>query len=307
MSVFKRLAVLCLTALCIVSFAGCGADNSSDKVYYLNWKETDGFTGQIKDKFLAEANSAGIEVEVKECNGDANTQLDQLNEAIKEKPGAIVLLATDGDGIVPTVEKANEAGIPVFITNRDVNGGKVYSVMSDERQAGQMQGEYMAKNLPPNAEIVYLEGEKGNAGSIARWEGFKEACLDKRPDIKLLAKTIGNWSKAEAMCDMTLWLQLFPKIDGVVAANDDMALGAMQALKANNRLSGCLVSGVDATDAALKAVQQGDMAQTVKQNADGLADGLFQLISASLKGQTVENMTVSFTPITKDNVAQFIK
>lgn len=307
MSVFKKLAVLCLTVLCMAGFSGCGSGNSSNKVYYLNWQEKDGFTGQIRDKFLAEAKSAGIDVEVKECNADANIQLDQMKEAIKEKPGAIVLLATDGDGIVPTVEKANEAGIPVFITNRTVSGGKFYSVMSDDRQAGQMQGEYMAKNLPPDAKIVYLEGENGNAGSVARWEGFKEACLDKRPDIKLLSKAVGNWSTAEAMCDMTLWLQLFPQIDGVVAANDGMALGAVQALKASNRLNGCLVSGVDATDDALKAVQQGEMSQTVKQNSDGLADGLFQLISASLKGQSIENMTVYFTPITKDNVAQFIK
>ena len=111
-----------------------------------------------------------------------------------------------------------------------------------------IQGTINEQPFAANYTEVNHHGKTHSAGG--RWAayfeglGFKEACLDKRPDIKLLAKTIGNWSKAEAMCDMALWLQLFPKIDGVVAANDDMAIGAMQALKANNRLSGCLVMQV---------------------------------------------------------------
>ena len=276
--------------------------------YYLNHRDGDGFTDVIKNSFDAKAKAAGIQVEFKDAKGDCALQEDQLNEAIAAKPSAIVLLAVDGAAIVPTVEKANAAGIPVFITNRTVAGGTFVSSMSDDREAGRMQGEYMAKHLPQGAKIVYFEGEESHSASAARWAGFKETCLDKRPDIQLLSSAVGNWNTSDALRDMTLWLKLFPQIDGVVAANDGMAIGAVQALKDAGRLNGCLVSGVDATPDALKLVQAGEMSQTVKQDAVGQADGLFTLIDSCLKGKMpTENITVPFTSITKDNIAQFVK
>ena len=75
-----------------------------------------------------------------------------------------------------------------------------------------MQGEYMAKHLPQGAKIVYFEGEESHSASAARWAGFKETCLDKRPDIQLLSSAVGNWNTSDALRDMTLWLKLFPQI-----------------------------------------------------------------------------------------------
>ncbi|MBQ1920588.1 MAG: sugar ABC transporter substrate-binding protein, partial [Selenomonas sp.] len=256
------LLLVLAAAFCL---AGCGSTSSSGKVYYLSHRDGDAFTDLIKSNFDAKAKSSGIEVEYFDAKGDANLQIDQLKAAIEAKPGAIVLLAVDGTAIVPVVEKANEAGIPIVITNRGLNGGKFISCMANERQAGIMQGEYMAKNLPPNAKVVYLEGESGFAGSEERKAGFKEACLDKRPDIQLLASTVGNWSTADALKNVTLWTKLFPQIDGVIAANDGMAIGAVQALRDAGRLNGCLVSGVDAVESALQLVKKGEMAQTVQQ------------------------------------------
>ena len=87
-----------------------------------------------------------------------------------------------------------------------------------------------------------------------------------------------------------------------------MAVGAVQALKDAGRLNGCLVSGVDAVDDALKLIASGEMSQTVKQDADALAEGVFKLTDACLKGTIpTENITVDFTPITKENIAQFRK
>ena len=309
MRLSKKLMVLFLAVITVMSVAACGGGGSgSGKVYYLNHKDGDGFTDLIKDSFDAKAKSAGMSVEFRDAKGDGNLQIDQLKEAIAAKPSAIVLLAVDGTAIIPTVEKANEAGIPIVITNRGLAGGKYISSMSDDKEAGRMQGEYMAKNLPQGAKIVYLEGETGHTGSMARWEGFKEACLDKRPDVQLLTRAVANWSTADAIKDMTLWLKLFPQIDGVVAGNDGMAVGAVQALKDANRLNGCLVTGVDATADALKLIQAGEMSQTVKQDAAGQADGLFTLIDSCLKGKVpTENITVPFTSITKENIAQFAK
>ena len=306
---FRALLGLMLIAMTMLCFSGCGGGGSaSGTVFYLSHQDGDGFTDMIRKSFANKAQSAGIPVEFRDAKGDVSLQIDQMKEAIEAKPGAIVLLAVDATALVPMVEKANEAGIPIIITNRGLNGGKYLSCMVDEKQAGIMQGEYMAKHLPPNAKVVYLEGEKGFEGSVLRWQGFKEACLDKRPDVQLLASTSANWSNSDALRNVTLWTKLFPEIDGVIAANDNMAIGAVQALKDANRLEGCLISGVDAVDEALKLIENGEMSQTVKQDTNALADGAFRLVDACLKGNAAtENIVVDFQSITKDNLAQFRK
>ena len=311
MSLSKKLLVLCLAVIAAVGFCACGgkqgAGNAAGKkVIFAAHSEASGFTGKLYDGISSKLQSIGAEVEFLDGKGDANLQIDQLNEAISQKPAAIILLAVDGTAVIPTVEKANEAGIPIIATNRDLNGGKFVSVMSDERQAGRLQGEYMARHLPQGARLVYLMGESSQSGAIQRWEGFKEACLDKRPDVQLLARADGNWSTAEGLKNMTLWLKLFPQINAVAAGNDDMALGAVKALKAANRMDGVLVSGVDATDDAIKAIEAGDMSQTVKQDAGRSVDEIFTLMQAFLNGdKPTENVVVPFIESTKDNVAQF--
>ena len=168
-----------------------------------------------------------------------------------------------------------------------------------------MQGEYMAAHLPPNAKIVYLQGDGTQSSAVGRWEGFKEACLDKRSDIQLLSFVDAGWSKAEALKTMSLWMSMFPEINGVVAGNDEMALGAVAALKGANRLEGCLVTGVDATPSGLAAVAAGEMVQTIKQDAKGQGEGALALAEGFLKGAPPSgDMAVPFTSITRDNAAQ---
>ena len=294
-----------LPAICIC-IAGCGlTGSSSDRVIYANYDDADGFCAQIKDAFANKAKADGIQVEFLDAKGDGNMQIDQLNEAISSGAGAIILLAADGSSIVKTIEKANDAGIPVITVNRSVAGGRVLRSYSDDKEAGRMQGEYMAAHLPPNAKIVYLQGDGTQSSAVGRWEGFKEACLDKRSDIQLLSFVDAGWSKAEALKTMSLWMSMFPEINGVVAGNDEMALGAVAALKGANRLEGCLVTGVDATPSGLAAVAAGEMVQTVKQDAKGQGEGALALAEGFLKGSPPSgDMAVPFTSITRDNAAQ---
>lgn len=300
---FKAAAAAC-GMLALLTLPGCGSQGGAgQKVYFVAHADATGFTGLLYEG--VKSRMQGAEVEFLNANGDPNLQIDQLKAAIEEKPAAIVLLAVDGNAVIPAVEKANEAGIPVIATNRDLNGGTFANVASDEAQAGRLQGEYMAKHLPQGAKVVYLMGESRQSGAIARWEGFKAACLDKRPDIQLLAKADANWSEAEGLKDMTLWLQIYPQIDAVVCGNDNMALGALHALKAAGK-SGVLISGVDAVDDALKAVAAGDMSQTVKQDADKTAEAIAALLQKSLSGTApTDDVKVPFTEITRDNISQF--
>ena len=301
----KKWGLLLVPAACL-GLLGCGLTGvRSERIIYANYDDRDGFCAQIKDAFAAKAKADGIDVEFLDAKNDGNMQIDQLNEEIGKGAGAIILLAVDGSSIVKTIEKANDAGIPIITVNRSVAGGRVLRAYSDDVKAGRMQGAYMAANLPLNAKIVYLQGDATQGSAVGRWEGFKEACLDKRPDIQLLSFVDAGWSKAEALKTMTLWMKMFPEINGVVAGNDEMALGAIAALKGANRLSGCLISGVDATPAGLAAVKAGEMAQTVKQDAKAQGEGALTLAEGFLKGDPPSgDLAIPFTSITVDNIAQ---
>ena len=307
----KRMMALLLTGMVALAAAGCGglSGSSGKMIAFVSHDEAAGFPGALYEGIKAKAEGQGYSVEFTNAGMDSSAQIDQMNEIIAKKPAAIVLLPVEASALTPSVEKANKEGIPVLVTNRDIAGGKTAQVHSDERQAGRLQGEFMAKNLRQGAKIVYFMGDSAQASARERWEGFKEACLDKRPDIEVVASTDAGWSKTEAMKNMTLWLRVFPQIDAIVSGNDDMALGGIAAMKAAGRFnSGILVTGVDAGDEAVKAVAAGDMSQTIKQDADQSADTILSLIQKMIQGgQSSEDEKVPFIEITKSNVASFLK
>ena len=307
----KRMMALLLTGMVALAAAGCGglSGSSGKMIAFVSHDEAAGFPGALYEGIKAKAEGQGYSVEFTNAGMDSSAQIDQMNEIIAKKPAAIVLLPVEASALTPSVEKANKEGIPVLVTNRDIAGGKTAQVHSDERQAGRLQGEFMAKNLRQGAKIVYFMGDSAQASARERWEGFKEACLDKRPDIEVVASADAGWSKTEAMKDMTLWLRVFPQIDAIVSGNDDMALGGIAAMKAAGRFnSGILVTGVDAGDEAVKAVAAGDMSQTIKQDADQSADTILSLIQKMIQGgQSSEDEKVPFIEITKSNVASFLK
>ena len=287
---------------------GCGGGGGGDSVAYLCFDRSDAFGGTlIGNAFEKAASGKGLNVTYYDAKGDANLQVDQIREVMANGTKTIVLLATDGDIMGTEVEKANAAGITVITVNRGVNGGEHFDVMSDDLEAGKLQGEYMAKNLPQGATVAYLEGDNTNASARKRWEGFKASCLDRRSDITLLDMQDGGWSKTEGMKITALWLTLFPKIDAIVCGNDQMALGAVLALKTAGRLQECKVSGVDAVDDALKAIAAGEMVQTIKQDAEKQAEGAADLAATAVSGGSLSNITVPFVEITKENLSQYAK
>ena len=302
----KVSSIIIAMLLTITLLTGCGGSSGGGDAY-VNFDDSDVFVNIIKTEFEKGASSKGLNVEYFDAKGDINLQIDQMKEVLAGDYKVIVLIAADGKLIVPMVEQANAAGITVITINRSISGGEHVDVFSDEAEAGKMQADYLATTLPQGANIVYLEGEGNQTNAIARWEGFSKGIAAKRPDVQILDMQSANWSKVEAMKIMIQWLSLFPKIDGVVCGNDQMALGAISALKAANRLQGCQVTGVDAVDDALKAVANGEMVQTIKQDAAKQGAGAVALAEEALKGQKPSNVNVPFVSITKENLSQFTK
>jgi inositol transport system substrate-binding protein len=298
-------------AACAVLIAvGSGAAFAQTKKFvvgYANLADTDVFTMSRKNAFIEAAKAdANVSVSFADAGGDASKQLDQIDNFIAQKVNAIVIVPVDYQGIVPGVEKANKAGIPVIALGIESAGGKFTFVGSKNVDAGRMQGEFMAKQLPKNAQIVYLQGQPGLYHSKERLEGFTKA-LAGRTDVKVLANLPANYDRAEGMKVTEDWVQKFPKFDALIAANDQMALGAVQALKTAGR-KGVLVSGIDGTTDALNAIKSGDMGQSIFQNAKGQAQGAFEVVQMVQKGQPLpKEKLIAFESITKENVTNYSK
>jgi len=273
-------------------------------VGYANLADTDVFTMSRKNAFIAAAKAdPSVKISFADANGDISKQIDNF---IAQKVGAIIVVPVDYQGIVPGVEKANKAGIPVIALGIESAGGKYTFVGSKNLDAGRMQGEYMAKVLPKNAKIVYLQGQPGLYHSKERLEGFTKA-LASRSDVKILANLPANYDRAEGMKVTEDWVQRFPQFDALIAANDQMALGALQALKAANR-KGVMISGIDGTTDALVAIKSGEMSQSIFQNAKGQAEGAYKVVKMTMEGKPLpKEMLIPFESIVKDNVANYLK
>lgn len=159
--------------------------------------------------------------------------------------------------------------------------------------------------LPENANIVYLQGTLGLYHSNERLAGFTEA-LD-RADVTVLATQSANYDRALGMTTMEDWIQSFPEIHGVVAANDQMALGAREALLAAGRES-VLISGVDGMPDMLQAIADGTASHSVFQNASAQAAAAVEVLALIRAGGEVPAETiVPFEPITAENVAAYMQ
>lgn len=187
-------------------------------------------------------------------------QLSQVEDVIVKKPDAIVFTPVDYKAMVPSVEKINQAGIPVVnITDRSAGGKFVAFVGADDHRLGLETARYLIKTLGGKGNLVILEGVKGSLTSIDRVRGFNEA-ISEAPGVKLLASQPGNYQRLQALQVMENLLQSYPSIDGVLAGNDAMATGAIEALDGAARKA--LVTGINGTQEAIDAIKSGKMLAT---------------------------------------------
>ena len=305
----RRTFGLMLACAVSMSAIACDAAYAADKfvVGYANMADTDVFVMARKTAFIDAAKAdPNLDIRFSDANNDISKQLDQIDNFIAQKVNAIVVVPVDYEGIVPGVEKANKAGIPIIALGIQSAGGKYTFVGSKNIDAGRMQGVFMKENLPKDAKILYLQGTPGLYHSAERLKGFTEAL--QRPDVKILATQTGDYDRAEGMKVTEDWIQSFPKFDAIVAANDQMALGALQALTAADRAKGVLISGIDGVPDALKAIADGEMAQSIFQNAKGQAVAAFAVVEDIKAGKPApDEKLVPFESITKENVKNYMK
>ena len=249
----------------------------------------------------AEANN--IELVWNSANNDVSTQASQVDSLINQGVDAIIVVPVQADSLAPQVAAAKEKNIPLLAVNAALETPDLAgNVQPDDVAAGEQEMQMMADKLGGRGNIVILQGPLGGSGEINRGKGIDNV-LAKYPDIKVLAKDTANWKRDEAVNKMKNWISSFgPEINGVVAQNDDMGLGALQALKESGR-TGVPIVGIDGIEDGLNAVKSGEFIGTSLQNGTVELSAGLAVANAIVKGEDVNTEPVYIMPaITQENV-----
>jgi inositol transport system substrate-binding protein len=255
------------------------------------------------------ATQSNVELVMVDSKEDVATQLAQVENFVTQQVDAIVVVAANTDAADPMTKAAQDAGIPLVYVNRlpsNLPEGISY-VGSDSIQAGIMQAEWLAEQLGGKGNVVIMNGNLAQEAAQKRTEGEKQV-FAKFPDIKIIREDTGNWSRDQGLALMENWLASGDQIDAVASNNDEMAIGAIQAIDAAGKLGEILVGGVDASPDALQEMDKGRLNVTVFQNAKGQGEGGIKVAIALARGETVDQITwVPFELVTPENYKNYMQ
>lgn len=201
-----------------------------------------------------------------ERDGDVEGQIRIMEDLIQRGVDAIVIVPIDSQGIVAGIERANQADVPVFVSNTRAFGGEFLTFAGIDHVAmAEEMGKYVVKRLGGKGKIIELEGTTGAQSSIDRKTGFANI-FSKEPGIQVLARTTADYNRAKGMQVTEDLLVRYKDIDAIVAYNDSMALGAVEAVKAAGRLGEIMITGTDGNKDALDSIKKGELTATVDSN-----------------------------------------
>src|SRR5688500_14534610 len=254
------------------------------------------------------ATQPGVELVMVDSKEDVATQLGQVENFVAQNVDAIIVIAANTDAADPMTKAAQDAGIPLVYVNRlpsNLPEGISY-VGSESIQAGIMQAEWLAEQLGGKGNVVIMNGDLAQEAAQKRTEGEKQV-FAKYPDITIIREDTGNWSRDQGLALMENWLASGDQIDAVAANNDEMAIGALQAIEAAGKLGEILVGGVDASPDALQEMDKGRLDVTVFQNAKGQGEGAIKVAIALARGEQVEQITwIPFELVTPEKYKQYM-
>jgi len=214
----------------------------------------------------ATAEELGYEATVAAHKGDTNVESNLVDAAITNGAKAIILDPANADGSIGVVKKATEAGIPVFLVNAEINesGIAIAQLVSNNAQGAALGAVTWQALVKEDAKFVEFFGNPADNNAATRSNGYNTV-LDQYPGLEKVAQEVANWDRTQGYNKMQSIIQANPVIDAVIAGNDEMALGAIAALKEAGRLDGVVVGGFDGSPDAVEAIRAGEMAYTVLQ------------------------------------------
>ncbi len=264
--------------------------------------------GKLGVESVAKAN--GATVLWNSAHMDVNTQISQMQQFINQKADAIVIAAVNSSTLGPQVAAAKAAGIPVVITNLTVTPQTQKDAVSyvgpDDVAAGANEATHLIDAIHGKGGVVVLQGPLGQSGEIDRTKGIRQA-LAKHPDVTLLAIQPANWKRTEAYSVAQDFLSRYgSKISGVIAENDDMAIGTIQALREKGLAGRIPVVGVDGIKDGMRAVRDGNQIETNLQDGPLELGMAMQVAINHVQGKPIPSTALFIMPeITKGNVSHF--
>ena len=257
----------------------------------------------------------GVSLQIEDAKDDVSKQLSQVQNFIANKVDAIIVNPVDTSATPAITKLAAEAGVPLVYVNRlpadlDQLGPKASAVVSDEKESGTYEAQQICKLLGGKGDILVIEGQLSNQAAVQRTKDVHEVIATPEcSGIKIVAEQTANWDRTQGQNLMTNWLSKGMKFDAVVSNNDEMAIGAIQAMKAAGvDTKKAIVGGVDATQDALASMKAGDLKVTVFQNAAGQGKGAVDTALALASGKTVDRwVKIPFELVTPDNLDKYAK
>ncbi|TFC80764.1 D-ribose ABC transporter substrate-binding protein [Cryobacterium sp. TMS1-20-1] len=310
-SSFLKIAALTATAaLILAGTTACGrggAEASGDKIVLAISTLNNPFFVELRDGAEAAAAEAGVELSIVDAQNDSATQANQLATAASSGAQAVIINPVDSDAAASAVGDLITAGIPVIGVDRTVTGVDLASLVASDNVAGGRQAaDELAKAMGEAGTVIHLQGVAGTSASRERGAGFEEGML-AYPGITVVATQTANFDRAAALDVTTNLLQSNPGVTGLFAENDEMALGAIQALGAKAGTE-VFVVGFDGTADGLAAIEAGTLVATIAQQPAELGKLAIEFAVKAIKGETIETtVPVEVVSVTKTNVGDFTK
>jgi len=286
----RKIIVLALSLMLVLGLSA-GAAAQDVKLGLAVSTLNNPFFVDLKDGAEAMAEEMGVEILTVDAQDDAASQLSSVEDLLIKQIDALIVNPVDGNAVVSAITAANDAGVPVITVDRGAEGGDVVShIASDNVAGGEMAGDFIAEQLGEEAKVVELQGIPGTSAARDRGKGFNQA-MDKYSGMEVIARQPAGFDRAEGMTVMENILQGNPEIDAVFAHNDNMALGAMEAIAAAGRSDEIMIVGFDAIDDAREAVKEGEMAATVAQKPGLMGEMAVETAIKVVNGEEVEEYT----------------
>lgn len=266
------------------------------------------FFVSVKNGAQAQATKAGLSLDVQNANNSDATALNLATTAITKQPGVLIIDPVGSDSATASVKAANQAKVPVMAFDRKPSGGDLAAFVGyDAIQAGRNAADALARGVGDKGTVVEIQGILGTNVAQDRSKGFEEQMAAKYPNIKIVAKQAADFDRGKALNVMTNILQANPNINGVYAANDEMAMGVLAALKARSLAGKVILVGNDGISDALAAIASGDMYATNAESPYALGQRVVDIAMDVLNGKAVADadQTLEGELVTKDNVKAY--
>ncbi len=299
------LAAVAVAALSTPSFAG----NIG-----VSMANSDTFLTVLRKGIEKAGTDMGQPVQIEIADDDVSKQLSQIQNFIAAKVDAVIVNAVDTSATAPMTKLANDAGIPIVYVNRqpidvDALGAKGAFVASNEVDSGTLQTQEVCKMIGGKGDILVMVGDLANQAAVQRTKDIHDVmATDACKGMKIIDEQTAVWDPVKAQDLMTNWIAAGHKPVAVIANNDNMAIGAINAMKAAGwKMTDVVVAGIDATQEALAAMKAGDLDVTVFQDAFGQGSGAVATAVKLVKGEKVDaKVYIPFQLVTPANMDQYM-